>query len=240
MAKHMNGATHGPIVVEHEGIAVVRDDLFEGGTKARFIPPLFDGVDEVVYATPAQGGAQFALASVARALGKQATLFVAKRRVRHARADQAAAMGAKIVEVPNGYLNVVQARARAYCEETGARLAPFGMDTDYAVHAIAEAAVLTQQVPQEVWCACGSGTLLRGLMRAWPRARHHGVIVGGRSFDIEGATFHAYPRPFENQAPQPPFPSDPHYDAKAWLFCKALANPKARVLFWNVTGPATP
>ena len=30
-----------PIVKEHEGIQVVRDDLFPGGTKARFIPRLF-------------------------------------------------------------------------------------------------------------------------------------------------------------------------------------------------------
>lgn len=44
--------------MEHDGIAVVRDDLFLGGTKARFLPALFDGADEVVYASPAEGGAQ--------------------------------------------------------------------------------------------------------------------------------------------------------------------------------------
>jgi hypothetical protein len=38
-----------PIVEEHEGVFVVRDDLFEGGTKARFIPALFKNADEVVY-----------------------------------------------------------------------------------------------------------------------------------------------------------------------------------------------
>ena len=27
-----------PQVIEHDGVLVVRDDLFEGGTKARFIP----------------------------------------------------------------------------------------------------------------------------------------------------------------------------------------------------------
>ena len=68
-----------PIVENHNGVLVVRDDLFEGGTKARFIPSLFNGVTEVVYASPAEGGAQTALATVAALLGKRATIFVAQR-----------------------------------------------------------------------------------------------------------------------------------------------------------------
>ena len=42
-----------PRVIEHDDVFVVRDDLFPGGTKARFIPSLFNGVTEVVYASPA-------------------------------------------------------------------------------------------------------------------------------------------------------------------------------------------
>ena len=41
-----------PILEMHHGIAVVRDDLFPGGTKARFIAQVFDGVQEAVYASP--------------------------------------------------------------------------------------------------------------------------------------------------------------------------------------------
>ena len=33
-----------PLVENHKGVLVVRDDLFPGGTKARFIPLLFNGV----------------------------------------------------------------------------------------------------------------------------------------------------------------------------------------------------
>jgi hypothetical protein len=58
-----------PIVMEHDGVLVVRDDLFPGGTKARFLGLLFNGGEEVVYASPAEGGAQVALATVARRLG---------------------------------------------------------------------------------------------------------------------------------------------------------------------------
>jgi len=64
-----------PIVTVHSGIHVVRDDLFPGGTKARFLPALFDYADEVVYASPAEGGAQTALAHTAAALGKRATIL---------------------------------------------------------------------------------------------------------------------------------------------------------------------
>ena len=47
------------------------------------MPALFEGCDEAVYASPAEGGAQTALATVARQLGKRATIFVAKRHKPH-------------------------------------------------------------------------------------------------------------------------------------------------------------
>jgi phosphoribosylpyrophosphate synthetase len=91
-----------PIVQTHSGIWVVRDDLFPGGTKARFIGQVFDGVQEAVYASPPEGGAQTALAHVARALGKKATIFVAQRAKPHARTLEAARLGAKVVPVSPG------------------------------------------------------------------------------------------------------------------------------------------
>ena len=47
-----------PQIIEHDDVFVVRDDLFPGGSKARFIPSLFDNVSEVVYVSPAEGGAR--------------------------------------------------------------------------------------------------------------------------------------------------------------------------------------
>ncbi len=44
-----------PIVEMQNGIAVVRDDLFPGGTKARFVGSVFDHADEAVYASPPEG-----------------------------------------------------------------------------------------------------------------------------------------------------------------------------------------
>ena len=230
-----------PIVTIHSGIHVVRDDLFPGGTKARFLPVLFNDAEEVVYASPAEGGAQTALAHTAAALGKRATIFVAKRAKPHNRALEAKRVGAKVIQVSPGYLTVVQARAREYCKRTGARLAPFGVNMPEAIEKIAEAARMTGLQPVEVWCAGGSGVLSRALAAAWPDARRHVVEVGRTlsSAEVLGATIHKAGLPFSKAlAEKPPFPSCPHYDAKAWRICKARHG-AGLVLFWNVTGPAT-
>jgi len=231
-----------PVVTYHDGIAVVRDDLFKGGTKARFLPVLFDDADEVVYASPAEGGAQTALAHTAASLGKRATIFVAKRKQPHNRTLEAKRVGAKVMQVPHGYFNVVQARAREYCQRTGAKLAPFGVNLPEAIETIAEAAKTTGINPDEVWCASGSGVLARSLAMAWPNARRHVVQVGRAlsASEVQGATIHEAGMPFSKALKfQPPFPSCPHYDAKAWRICKARRG-AGLVLFWNVTGPACP
>jgi hypothetical protein len=229
-----------PIVSVHDGIHVVRDDLFPGGTKARFLPLLFDDADEVVYASPVQGGAQLALAHVAKALGKKATIFCAKRSRRHPRTEQIIRLGAKVIEIGNGYLNVVQARARTYAETTGARLAPFGVDMPEAIDLIARDAILCGVDPDEVWCAAASGTLARSLARAFPSAKRHVVQVGRHLHpeDTDHGIEHIYPRSYDwtPNAAVAPFPADPHYERKAWQMCHALHGP-GKVLFWNVCGP---
>jgi hypothetical protein len=233
-----------PIVRKHEGIYVVRDDLYLGGTKARYLARLFaePGVDELVYASPAEGGAQTALAHCAAAAGKRATIFVAKRAEPHPRARLAKRLGATVVQIAPGYLSVVQAKAKAYCAETGAKLVPFGADLPEAIEDIAAAALSIGVQPDEFWCASGSGVLARGLAAAWPNADRHVVQVGRKlePDDVAGAHIHVHPLDFgQRPKARAPFPSDPHYDEKAWEICRDLANRDGRtVVFWNVTGPA--
>jgi len=229
-----------PQVVVHGGVRVVRDDLFPGGTKARYIGTLFDGADELVYASPAEGGAQFALAVCARQKQKRATIFVAGRKTPHDRAFEAKALGARVMQVRPGYLNVVQARARDYCNRTGATLVPFGVAVPGATQAIAAAATATSLSPDEVWCAAGSGLLARGLGAAWPSAKLHVVQVGRelKPGDIPaGAVVHKAPLPFSRpHRSAPPFPADKHYEAKAWETC-VHRHGSGMVVFWNVAGP---
>lgn len=238
----MNAVRSIPTVVEHDGILVVRDDMYPGGTKARFLVPMLRDLPEkeFIYASPAQGGAQTALATAAMLCGKKATIFVAKRNELHPRAKMVRKLKGKVIQVPHGYLNVVQAAAKAYAAKRKDRcLLPFGMDSQLAVDSICEAALSLNLKPDEVWCAAGSGTLARGLARAWPKARLRVVQVGRElsKTDVGGkAKIFVYHRGYDKHAAtQPPFPSDQHYDAKAWELCAAKRG-KGVVLFWNVTG----
>ena len=224
-----------PTIEEHEGICVIRDDLHPGGTKARFIPKLFDDANEVVYASPCEGGAQFSISFCAAALGKKATIFLASRKNRNPRFDQIKNLGAKIMEVMPGYLSVVQAKARAYALENGATLLPFGLDVPEAATEIAIAARELGITADQVWCASGSGVLARGLAIGFPDAEIN-VVQVGRKLDLPpNFKIWEYPKPFSSAARQPPFPSDPHYDAKAWEVCRA--NRQGITVFWNVLGP---
>jgi hypothetical protein len=95
------------------------------------------------------------------------------------------------------------------------------------------AAVASQlSAPTEFWSVAGSGTLTRALQAAWPDAAAHAVRIGADP-DAGRATLYHAPEPFERPAKQPPpFPSCDNYDAKAWRFITAHAQPGA--LFWNV------
>ena len=220
----------------HGQLLVVRDDRLPGGTKRRamlrVLPTM--GAAEFVYASPAYGYAQMALAYACRDLGLRATVFVAKRSAPHARTMEAHRAGAKVVQVPYGYLSNVQAKARAYASQVGAALVPFGLDDPRLIAALAEEAKGTGLDPAEAWCAAGSGVLARSLQAAWPGARAIAVRVGaepslGRARRIDA------PEKYEQPAKRPPpFPSCPEYGAKVWQFAQREACDGA--VFWNVGG----
>lgn len=225
-----------PVLEAFGDRAVVRDDLLRGGTKMRALVPLVAAsrAEEFVYASPAQGYAQVALAYAAAAAGRRSTIFTAKRAVPHPLTLRAKDAGAKIVMVPNGYLNVVKARAREYAEYVGAYLVPFGIEDPRAIDSIATAARSIRIDPPEVWSVAGSGVLTRSLQRAWPAARFVAVIVGKKDSDTGRARRIVYPAPFEEPAKcEAPFPSAKNYDAKGWEVFAAMA-PKGAV-FWNVS-----
>jgi hypothetical protein len=233
-----------PRVELHNGIHVVRDDLIPGGTKRRFVDGFIaEPHDEFVYASPAFGGAQIALACAARAAGKRATIFVAKRKELHPRTAEAQAAGAKVIEIPHGYLSNVQSKATAYCAESGARLLPHGFDTPEALAAIAAAATIVRRKHgtfDEVWSVVGSGVLTRGLQLSALGRAYVGVAVGRESPAAGSARIIVHDQPFGSDARQPPpFPSCSNYDAKAWthlIVRKSTASPRTRILFWNVMG----
>lgn len=238
-----------PVVQEFNGIHVVRDDLLPGGTKLRYIRPLFDQHDEVVYASSAQGGAQLALAYAARMANagqalatKQAAIFVALRRVAHPRTIEAMEAGAKIVPIEPGHLTVVSARAKHYAAQRGAFYIEFGGESPEAIAAIESAARSVRERYgefDEVWSAAGSGVLSRGLQAGFPDAKVFAVTCGVHHDAIGRARLFESGVPYGKDENRPaPFPACPTYERKAWQFCKRQHRPGARVLFWNVMGPS--
>lgn len=224
-----------PVIEEYSGFLVVRDDLLPGGTKMRAIMPLIESslATEFVYASPAQGYAQVALALCAERAGRRATIFTAKRKEMHPLTLRAKQAGAKIVMVPFGYLSVVQARAREYAKEVGAYLVPFGAEDARCMSYVADAAKSIGILPDEVWTVAGSGVLTRSLQLAWPAASFNAVLVGKKDSNVGKAQRIIHADAFDRPARvMPPFPSAKNYDAKAWEHIKRQASRGA--LFWNV------
>jgi hypothetical protein len=176
------------------GIYVLRDDLLPGGTKSILLDSLLinhHDVNELVYASPCYGGFQIALSIFCKNNNKKATIFCAKRTMRHPNTEICIQNGANVVEVPYGYLSVVEKHAREYvsrktmCQTTdaeggvlGAPLVPlkiaFGANSPENINIIASRAKCVIESfhttygtpPDELWCAVGSGTLINGIIQA--------------------------------------------------------------------------
>ena len=238
-----------PVLEQHEGVWVVRDDLLPAGAKSRFLDVLLrDGmVDEWVYgSSPRVGYGQVSLAYVAAKYKKASTVFLPASKELHPNSLKAQAFGAKIVQVPVGFMKVCEARARAYVQEqrlngVNCELVPFGLDSPSVIGSIIKVARSLPIIPQEVWTVAGSGTLSRGLQLAWPDAKVYAVSVGHVLTPHEAgrAEVIRHPLKFEQKcrpADFPPFPSVAEYDAKAWKFIRERADTTKTVLFWNVAG----
>jgi len=149
-----------PVVEKHEHVMVLRDDLLPAGSKSRFLDRLIGGsieVTEWVYgSSPRVGYGQVSLAYVASKWKKKSTMFLAKASELHPNSQKAKKFGAKIIEVPMGFMTVCEARAREYVEKTPlSRLVPFGLADDTVYGSIIKVARSLDFVPDEVWTVAG-------------------------------------------------------------------------------------
>ena len=187
------------------GIYVLRDDLLPGGTKSTLLDSIINrealshydsqgtrvplhNVNEFVYASPCYGGFQIALSIFCKNNNKKATIFCAKRKVRHPNTELCIQNCANVIEVPYGYLSVVEKHAREYVRargqttnnaEGGGPLVPlkiaFGANSPESINIIASRAKRVIELftktygkpPDEIWCAVGSGTLISGITQAY-------------------------------------------------------------------------
>jgi len=248
-----------PVLEEHQGITVVRDDLLHAGTKVRAIDylighdPKYQHVEEwVLGSCPAQGYAQISLPSVCNKYGKKAVLFVAKRNINnlHPYQKRGIDLGAKYNWVENGMLAVTQKRARDYvAEKPNTRMMlPMGLEHPAVFGSFIKVArdLFPGRNPDYVWSAGSSGTLNRSLQMAYPNAEVHVVSCGHKMSEREigRAIYHRCEYKFEKETPhseRPPFPSALAYDAKVWKPLQEWRltnniNSSKMILLWNVGG----
>lgn len=237
-----------PIVKEHDGFNVVREDLMGFGSKCRFGDILVSTCqsDTLVYVQPRYGFAGISLAYLAKKYNKKLVLFSPSQKEISDHQAICIERGAemkfrRIAAMPN--LNKI---AADWARENNAFFIPLGLRHELVTAAAVKVAydlAQTHGEPKEVWSAISTGVLSRALQIAWPNADFNAVAVARNIKDGElgRATVWSHPKEFsQNVAPQyePPFPSALNYDAKAWEFMVKHGNEGA--WFWNVGGDPKP
>ena len=226
-----------PVVTEHEGVRVVRDDLLTG-SKVRGGDLLVSRVKEerLVYVQPRTGLAGVSLLDVCRRHNKNLTLWMpsSKRISAHQACciEQGCdARFARIAAMPN--LNKI---AKEWAEKNGAFFIPLGLKHELVTAGII-ATALKMPEPEEVWTVVSTAVLTRALQIAWPTAVFHGVAVARnmKAGELGRAQVISAPEPFTKSIKpeeEPPFPSVNTYDGKAWRYIPK--NTGRDILFWNV------
>jgi hypothetical protein len=217
---------------------IIQDAYIIGGSKSRglgiFIQKYFSYA-EFVYAGPAIGYAQYALAHTCKENNKKATIFLST----HLDKDtlptkQAKRCGANIIKIKNS-LAETQNDAKKYCESKPDErfLCPFGLDTDEFINIMVKQFKLAN--PPDIgnarlWVTVGSGTILKVLQKIYPQTHFMCVIVGKKIWedqfspeDWQRMTIYISALKFEwdvRKPDIPPYRSVSNYDAKLWHFAR--------------------
>jgi len=246
------------VVEHHPGWYVARDDLLLGGTKSRVLAAVLRGLGwergrPVVYAGPAQGGMQIALAAHATV---DAHLFYGDRPKKglHPRQREVLTLGGQhhYSPYPSVRPTQVKALAKRWAEEHDAVLLRWGLMYGQVIDTIAEVTRATRGRYggfDEIWVAGGSGTLATGIALGSEGDTEVHVVPIGRTMkpdEAEGCVVHA---PTTHKMDEKvklvfPFPCDPYYDGKAWgkaimtcFFHDETGRLGKSRLFWNVIAP---
>lgn len=224
-----------PVVVVHNGVRVVRDDMIVG-TKTRAGDLLASKINHetIVYSQPRVGLAGVSLMDVAKHHNKKVVLFMPScKRISENQAccieRGAIPIFERIAAMPN--LNL---KAAEWATKNDAFFVPLGLKHELATAGIVHAASKVDP-PDEVYVAISTGVLSRALQIAWPKAKFTCVAVArnlkegelGRAEVIsDPANFHA------EEKELPPFPTVKTYDAKVWKYIPK--NTGRNILMWNV------
>jgi hypothetical protein len=226
-----------PIVIDHDGVRVVRDDLIVG-TKTRAGDLLMSKLnhDTIVYSQPRVGLAGVSLLDVAKHYNKKIVLFMpASKTISHHQAccieRGAIPIFERIAAMPN--LNL---KAKEWADKNDAFFVPLGLKHELATAGIVHAASKIPE-PDEVYVAISTGVLSRALQIAWPNAKFTCVAVARnlKQGELGRADVISEPLDFPQEELKenlPPFPAIATYDAKVWKYIPK--NSGKNVLMWNV------
>ena len=226
-----------PVIVEHDGVRVVRDDLITG-TKVRGGDLLISKcpVDTIVYSQPRVGLAGVSLLDVANRHNKKVVLFMpAAKKISHHQAccieRGAIPIFKRIAAMPN-----LNKAAADWAKENGGFFVPLGLRHELVTAGIVKVASKIPE-PEEVYVAISTGVLSRALQIAWPNAKFNCVAVARnlKAGELGRANVISEPLAFQDQEKSenlPPFPTVNTYDAKAWKYVPKYSG--RDIIFWNV------
>jgi len=224
-------------IQELNGLKILRDDLFEGGTKKRAFEKIIGTISEseLVYACDYYGHAAYAIALTALEVGKRVMLFYLAPKIETEIFKKTTSLPNVKYQIVNGAKTQIEASKSAikYAKGHRAKFLPIGLDFPEFGVALQEVVKSAKIKASEIWCMGGSGTLGRALQRAYPTIPINIVSVGTKNFNGGTNNLYMAPEKLDDEAEiKPPFNSSPHYDAKVWRFVLKHAKPRAFV--WNV------
>jgi len=221
-----------PILENHEGRIVVREDLIDVGTKARAGEYLIATCksDTIVYVQPRFGFAGISLTKLCKMYNKKLVLFMPSSKEISDHQAYCIENGCevyfhRIAAMPN--LNLI---AKKWAKDNNAFFIPLGLRHELVTAMIIQTATKIEE-PRSFWTAFSTGVLNRALQIAWPNSIANGVAVSRNVHTGEKgrANVVSHYRSFSQDSKiMPPFPSASNYDAKVWEYTKEGD------LFWNV------
>lgn len=231
--------------ISHEGkiINLIQDGIVPGGTKGRAAGDYLRTIDSkvIVYAGPATGYAQVALAHWGKILDKKIVLFLSGSRPIYGftKVTKYAKQINPSIEIHLGkILKDCTQNAINYCSRSANNIAvqgaaspyllKFGFDDELFI-SILGTKLLEAGLEIEgktVWITVGSGTVLRTLLSITKTTKFKCVTVGKGMYEDQYSpsdwtrlTIYKAPEYFTQDAVhQPPYNSLSNYDAKLWQF----------------------
>jgi cysteine synthase len=226
---------------KYKNLTILRDDKLIGGSKSRFIKDLLDmNKKGFIYCSLGYGAFQVALSQICKEIGKECIIFSPDKKNKDINSKLVIENGGTVNFIPYGYMSVLNKRARDYNDyhNNQYQILTFGADSEEAIDSISKTMkqiiTILNYEPQHIYCSVGSGTLLKGILKATEKSIIHGVIVG-KDFTIqhERVKLIKYPKKFNYLSKlEIDFQSNKNYDRKALEI--ALEDNIENSFFWNV------